>query len=45
MTPRGRADPDGVRRGAWRRWPGIAALLLTRRYLEAHHHKAVALAD
>jgi thioredoxin reductase (NADPH) len=24
---------------------GIAALLMTRRYLEAHHHKAVALAD
>ena len=23
--------------------PGIAALLMTRRYLEAHHHKAVAL--
>jgi thioredoxin reductase (NADPH) len=24
---------------------GIAALLMTRRYLELHHHKAVALAD
>ena len=24
---------------------GIAALLMTRRYLEAHHHKAVSLAD
>src|SRR5215469_14716591 len=24
---------------------GISALLMTRRYLEAHHHKAVALAD
>jgi thioredoxin reductase (NADPH) len=24
---------------------GIAALLMTRRYLEAHHHKAVALVD
>jgi hypothetical protein len=24
---------------------GIAALLMTRRYLEAHHHKAVPLVD
>jgi thioredoxin reductase (NADPH) len=24
---------------------GIAALLMTRRYLEAHHHKAMALVD
>jgi thioredoxin reductase (NADPH) len=24
---------------------GIAALLMTRRHLEAHHHKAVALVD
>ena len=24
---------------------GISALLMTRRYLEVHHHKAVALAD
>jgi hypothetical protein len=24
---------------------GIAALLMTRRYLETHHHKAVALVD